>query len=236
MIKCIAIDDEPIALSIISRYCEQRGGVTLETYSSPRLGMQRVREWRPDVVLLDIEMNGTSGIELARQLPPSCCLIFTTAYAHYALEGFEVNAVDFLHKPYFYARFDRAMQKAEQWLKMHDLLAASESPARQLRLKSEYKNVSVSADAILYVESIDNYVKVHLADGTSVFSKISLRTVEEQLPQGEFIRIHRSFLVPRCRIAGFSRSEVTLTKDGRTLPIGRTYLEEVVSLLRENDG
>lgn len=187
-------------------------------------------------MLLDIEMNGTSGIELARQLPPSCCLIFTTAYAHYALEGFEVNAVDFLHKPYFYARFDRAMQKAEQWLKMHDLLAASESPARQLHLKSEYKNVSVSADAILYIESIDNYVKVHLADGMSVLSKISLRTVEEQLPQGEFIRIHRSFLVPRCRIAGFSRFEVTLTKDGRTLPVGRKYLEEVVSLLRENDG
>ena len=73
MIKCIAIDDEPIALSIISRYCEQRGGVTLETYSSPRLGMQRIREWQPDIVFLDIEMNGTSGIDLARQLPPYCC-------------------------------------------------------------------------------------------------------------------------------------------------------------------
>lgn len=122
MIKCIAIDDEPIALSIISRYCEQHGGIELETYSSPRIGMQRIRNWLPDVVFLDIEMNGTSGIELARQLPQSCCLIFTTAYAHYALEGFEVNAVDFLHKPFFYERFNRAMQRAEQWLRMHDLL------------------------------------------------------------------------------------------------------------------
>lgn len=235
MIKCIAIDDEPIALSIVGRYCEQRGGITLETYSSPRLGMQRIREWRPDIVLLDIEMNGTSGIELARQLPSSCCLIFTTAYAHYALDGFEVNAVDFLHKPYFYERFDRAIQKAEQWLRMHDLLNASESPARQLRLKSEYRNVTVSIDAILYVESIDNYVNVHLADGTSVLSKIPLHAVEEQLPQGEFIRIHRSFLVPRCRIASFSRSEVTLTKNGKSLPIGKKYSDEVTSLLRECD-
>lgn len=233
MMKVIAIDDEPIALSIISRYCERRGGMTLETYSAPRIGMQRIREWQPDIVLLDIEMNGTSGIELARQLPPSCCLIFTTAYAHYALDGFEVNAVDFLHKPYFYERFDRAMRKAEQWLQMHDLLRVSESAARQIILKSEYRNVTLSVGSILYVESIDNYIKVHLADSTSVFSKIPLRSMEEQLPRGEFIRIHRSFLVARNRIASFTRSEVTLTKNGKTLPIGKKYLDDVISLLEE---
>lgn len=232
MMKCIAIDDEPIALSIISRYCERRGGIVLETYSSPRLGMQRVCEWRPDVVFLDIEMNGTSGIELAHKLPASCCLIFTTAYAHYALEGFELNAVDFLHKPYFYERFDRAMQKAEQWLRMHDLLSLSESASRQLLLKSEYKNVTLSIDTILYVESIDNYVKVHLADGTSVLSKISLRSLEEQLPPEEFVRIHRSFVVSRSRVAKFTRTEVVLAKTGKTLPVGKKYAEEVMSLFR----
>lgn len=231
--KCIAIDNEPIALSIISRYCEQRGDVELETYSSPRIGMKRICEWMPDIVFLDIEMNGTSGIELARQLPPSCCLIFTTAYAQYALDGFEVNAVDFLHKPFFYERFNRALQKAEQWLHMHDLLQVSESATRRLILKSDYKNVTIFVDSILYIESIDNYVKVHLADGTSVLSKISLRAVSEQLPQGEFIRIHRSFLIPRIRITGFSRSQVTIGKDYRTLPIGKKYLDDVISLLKE---
>lgn len=231
MLKCIAIDDEPIALSIISRYCKQRGGIELETYSSPRIGMKRICEWMPDIVFLDIEMNGASGIELARQLPPSCCLIFTTAYAHYALDGFEVNAVDFLHKPYFYERFNRAMQKTEQWLHMHDLLQVAESATRQLMLKSEYKNVALSVDTILYIESIDNYVKVHLADGTSVLSKISLRAVEEQLPQGEFVRIHRSFLVPRSRITGFSRSEVVLGRNGKTLPIGKKYMDNVIARL-----
>lgn len=233
MIKVIAIDDEPIALSIISQYCERRGGIMLETYTSPRIGMQRIREWLPDIILLDIEMNGTSGIELARQIPSSCCLIFTTAYANYALEGFEVDAVDFLHKPYFYERFDRAMRKAEQWLQMHDLLRVSESAARQIILKSEYRNVTLSVDSILYIESIDNYVQVHLADGTSVFSKISLRNMEAQLPQGEFIRIHRSFVVARSRIVGFSRSEVTLSKNGKTLPIGKKYLTDVIAILAE---
>lgn len=235
MLKCIAIDDEPIALSIISQYCERHGGVVLETFSSPRLGMQRVRECQPDIVFLDIEMNGTSGIELARQLPPSCCLIFTTAYAHYALDGFEVNAVDFLYKPYFYERFERAMQKAEQWLRMHDLLNISESTARQLLLKSEYKNVALSVDTILYIESIDNYVKVHLTDGSSVLSKIPLRSIEEQLPQGEFIRIHRSFVVPRNRITRFTRSEVMLAKTGKSLPVGKKYAEDVMMLLGKDE-
>lgn len=233
--KCIAIDDEPIALSIISRYCERRGGVTLETYSSPRQGMQRIREWAPEIVFMDIEMNGVSGIGLARQLPPSCCLIFTTAYAQYALEGFEVNAVDFLHKPYFYERFERAMQKAEQWLRMHDLLRTSESAARQLLLKSEYKNVAVPVDAILYIESIDNYVKVHLSDGTSVLSKIPLRSVEEQLPAGVFLRIHRSFVVARSRVTRFTRTEVVLGQGGKLLPVGKKYADEMLRSLGKKD-
>lgn len=229
MMRCIAIDDEPIALEIIRNYCGRRGGVELETYVSPQLGMQRIREWQPDVVLLDIEMHGTSGIELARRLPPACCLIFTTAYARYALDGFEVDAVDFLHKPYFYERFDRALQKAEQWMRMHDLLCVSESSARQLLLKSEYKNVMVPVDSILYIESVDNYVRIHRADGTSVLSKVSLHGIWEQLPLGEFIRIHRSFVVPKSRIAKFTCTEVVLAKTGRKLPIGKKYAEEVAS-------
>ena len=233
--RCVAIDDEPIALDIVSRYCERRGDVTLETFSSPRLGMQRIREWKPDIVLLDIELNGMSGIELARQLPQPCCLIFTTAYAQYALDGFEVDAVDFLHKPYFYERFERAMQKAERWLRMHDLLHVSESVTRQIVLKSEYRNVTLSVDTIIYVESIGNYVKAHLADGSSVFSKIPLHSVEEQLPQGEFIRIHRSFVVAKNRIAGFTRSEVSLGKTDKRLPIGKKYAENVMNTLEKED-
>ena len=218
MIRCIAIDDEPIALSIVRQYCERRGGIELETYSSPRAGMARVKEWRPDVVFLDIEMNGMSGIELARELPPACCLVFTTAYAHYALDGFEVDAVDFLHKPYFYERFERAMRIAE-------------SASRSLVLKADYKNVSVAVDTILYIESLDNYVRVHTIDGATVTSKISLRAVEEQLPDGEFIRIHRSFVVPEKRIAKFSSTEVVLSKCGKRLPVGKTYSEAAMAVL-----
>ena len=115
MLKCIAIDDEPIALNIIESYCQQHGEIQLETFTSPQEGMNRIKEISPDIVFMDIEMTGYSGIELAKELPADSALIFTTAYANYALEGFDVDAVDFLHKPYFYERFCRAIQKAEQW-------------------------------------------------------------------------------------------------------------------------
>lgn len=231
MLKCIAIDDEPIALSIIERFCQKRGDIELEKFSSPRTGLKRILERVPDIVLLDIEMNGISGIELAKELPSTCALIFTTAFANYALEGFEVNAVDFLHKPYFYERFCRAIQKAEQWLKMRDLLSISESSERQLMLNSDYKKVAISIDTILYIESIDNYVQAHLSDGSTILSKISLKSVEEQLPENEFIRIHRSYLVARSRITGFNSREVELSRSGLTLPIGRKYTSDVIAIL-----
>ncbi|MCM1311274.1 MAG: LytTR family DNA-binding domain-containing protein [Bacteroides sp.] len=232
MIRCIAIDDEPMALSIICKYCERRGGVELETYTSPRAGMQRILEARPDIVFLDIEMNGTSGIELARRLPGGCALIFTTAFAQYAVDGFEVNAVDFLHKPYFYDRFHKAMDKAEQWLRMNDLLAISEAASRQLILKAEYKNVAVAIDNICYIESMDNYIRVHLADQTSVMSKMSLRSIEEMLPADEFIRVHRSYVVPKSRIVRFTRTEIVLNKNGKVIPVGRKYIDVIVSALK----
>lgn len=105
---------------------------------------------------------------------------------------------------------------------------------QQIVLKSEYKNVTIPINIILYIESVDNYVKVHLADDSSVFSKIPLRGMEEQLPPGEFVRIHRSFVVARNSIARFTHSEVTLSKTGKILPVGKKYAEEVMAMLGGN--
>lgn len=225
MITCIAIDDEPIALSIIRKFCEKRGGISLETYSMPRRGMQRVLETHPDVVMLDIEMNGINGIELARQLPDTCCLIFTTAYAHYAVEGFEVNAVDFLHKPFFYERFEKAMTKAERWIVARDLITGMGAEKKVLVVKSEYRNVSIPTDLISYVESLENYICIHKIDGTKVKSKLPLHVVENMLPTGDFVRIHRSYIVARKRVVGFNNSEVSISGESRPLPIGKKYAE-----------
>jgi DNA-binding LytR/AlgR family response regulator len=225
--KCIAIDDEPIALSILREFCDKYGNIELRTFTSPGMGLQAVLKHNPDVLFLDIEMNGTSGIEIARQVPKSTCIIFTTAYAQYAIEGFEVDAVDFLHKPYFYERFERAMEKAEHRLQYQGLLKGEDLPGRQIVVKSDYKNVPVSINKIDYIESIDNYVRIHLLDGQDVVSKIPLHSVEKMVPEGVFVRIHRSYLVPISRIESFTRTEIVLATSGKVLPIGKTYADDV---------
>lgn len=232
MIRCIAIDDEPVALKILENWCLRYGKIELETFSIPRLGMERIWKVRPDVVFMDIEMNGISGIDLARQLPEDTCLIFTTAYAGYAVDSYDVNAVDFLHKPYFYARFEKAMRKAEKVLRAESLLSFSESATRSVLLKSRYRNVSVSFDKIVYAESMDNYLKVHLSDNTTVVSKYSISNLESKLPEGEFLRIHRSFIVAVKLVSSFTRSTVTLGNAGVTLPVGRKYAPSVESALK----
>lgn len=149
MIKCIAIDDEPIALSIIQEYCKNYGEIDLETYTSPIAGMERIKSVCPDIVFLDIEMNSHNGVALARELPPGTCLIFTTAYSQYALDGFNVDAIDFLHKPIFYPRFERAMEKATKWLGKKE-----DKPQREtITLKVEHKNVVVDIDDITFINT-----------------------------------------------------------------------------------
>lgn len=229
--KCIAIDDEPIALAIIAQYCERKGNIELETFTNPQSGMLRIKESHPDLVLLDIEMNGVSGVELAKQLPLDCCLIFTTAYAQYALDGFEVNAVDFLHKPFFYERFDRAVQKAEAWIKVHRMMSLPKSVERQITLKVEYKNVTIPTDNILYIEAMDNYIKLYRINKTTVLSQITIKRILEMLPSDEFIRVHRSYIVPISKVVRFTKQQVLLTDALIEIPIGRIYAEQVYARL-----
>lgn len=222
MIRCIAIDDEPIALSIIQEYCRKFGDVELETYTSPIAGMERIRSIHPDLVFLDIEMNSHNGVALARELPSGTCLIFTTAYSQYALDGFNVDAVDFLHKPIFYPRFERAMEKAIRWMGKKD-----DAPQRRdtITLKVEHKNVIVDVDDITYVEAMDNYVKVFRQGLHMVLSQITMKEMESILPADRFIRVHRSFIVSLNAIDKFSNRKIYLRNSDNIIPVGRKYVE-----------
>lgn len=226
MIKCIAIDDEPIALSIIQEYCKRYGDIELETFTSPIVGMERVRSMHPDIVFLDIEMNSHNGVTLAGELPPDVCRIFTTAYSQYALDGFNVDAVDFLHKPIFYPRFERAMEKAVRWLGKND-----SKPQRDvITLKVEYKNVIVDIDDITFVEAMDNYVKVFRHNLNMVLSQITMKEMESILPDNKFIRVHRSFIVSLNAIDKFSNRKIYIRNSDRTIPVGRKYIESFNNL------
>lgn len=226
MIKCIAIDDEPIALSIIQEYCRKYGDVELETYTSPITGMERVRSMLPDIVFLDIEMNSHNGVVLAGELPEGTCLIFTTAYSQYALDGFNVDAVDFLHKPIFYQRFERAMEKALKWLGRKE----PDSRRDAIMLKVEHKNVVVDIDDIIYIEAMDNYVKVFRRNKPMVLSQITMKDMETMLPADRFNRVHRSFIVSLYAIDRFSNRKISLHGLDRPIPVGRKYVESFNNL------
>ena len=156
--NCIAIDDEPVALSVLARYCERMGGMELKCYSDPVVGMREVKRAAPDLLFLDIRMGEISGVELAREIPKGTFLVFTTAYAQYAVDGFDLDAVDFLHKPFSYPRFCRAVEKAQQLRTLRELTRQPVSEEEAITVKVEYKNVKIPLREIVYIEAMDNYV------------------------------------------------------------------------------
>ncbi|MFR9602958.1 MAG: LytTR family DNA-binding domain-containing protein [Rikenellaceae bacterium] len=225
--KCIAIDDEPIALSIISSYCQVYPHIELTTFTNPVEGMEAVTFLRPDVVFLDIEMNDYSGLELARQLPHDTILIFTTAHASYALNGYEVNAVDFLHKPFSPDRFDAALSRATQILEVRQKAKSVEDKKESvITIKVEYQNVTIPTNSIVYIEAMDNYIKINTLDKGPVLTKMSIKYLLELLPPTEFIRIHRSYLVAKSQISTYSKQIVKL-HDGKSISVGRIYAEDL---------
>lgn len=224
MIRCIAIDDEPIALRIISEYCRRHGDITLETFTSPVAGMERIRATRPDIVFLDIELNSCNGLQLARSLPEGTSLIFTTAYPEYALEGFEVNAVDFLHKPIFYPRFLQALEKAVRWG------AGRPSSPETITLKAGYKNVPVRPDEIKYIEAMDNYVKIYRLNLPMIVAQITMKEIATLLPEEKFVRVHRSYIVSIPFIESYTNRQLTLRDTEIDIPVGRKYLHAIQSL------
>lgn len=226
MIKCVAIDDEPIALSIIQEYCNKYGDIELRCFTSPIEGMDCINSYHPDIVFLDIEMNSHNGLELARELPEEVCLIFTTAYASYALDGFNVDAVDFLHKPIFYPRFEKAIEKARKYMN----LSSSDSIVDTVTLKSGHKNVVVSLKDVILVEAMDNYVKIYRKSLPPVVSQITMKDIETLLPDGKFVRIHRSYIISVAYVEKFSNRLVYMTDFQRPVPVGRKYISSFNNL------
>lgn len=225
-ITCIAIDDEPMALLVVEQFCRRKGGMELTTFSEPRVGLEEICRRKPDLVFLDIQMNSLNGLEIADRLPRECCFIFTTAYAEYALDGFDLDAVDFLHKPFSYERFEVAVEKA-----LRRIHARRPSAPESLVVKQEYNNVSIPLSDILYVEALGNYVKIVRASGGHVLTRTNLKTITDLLPAADFLRIHRSYVVPVASVVSFTRSRVMLKGREEGLPVGTQYVTQVLEAL-----
>ena len=227
-IVCIAIDDEPIALSIIARFCEHHGGLTLSTYSEPQAGLEAIQNTKPEIVFLDIEMNDINGLQIARKLPKDTCLIFTTAYTEYALDGFNLDAADYLHKPFSYDRFEKSIARAMRRLES----MRSIEQARTIVVKQEYDSILIPVSDILYIEAMENYIKIHRVSGIRTTSRMSLKSIIELLPEDHFLRIHRSYVVARSKVRGFNRQRIQLLPDVE-LPVGRLYADGVMSVFTD---
>lgn len=231
--KCIAIDDEPIALSIIRQFCQRSGDIELTTYTDPVEGLQRVKDTRPDLVFLDIEMGGINGIDVARRLPAGVFLVFTTAYAEFAVDGFDLDAVDFLHKPFSYSRFERAVEKVKRLQDLQRLQSRPVFADEEITLKVEYKNVRIRLADIEYIEAMDNYIRVILTSDKPVLSQTSMKTVMELLPAERFMRVHKSYIVPLHKIAAYSRRQLTQYHRNVELPVGRVYADEFIERMKQ---
>ena len=219
-ITCIAIDDEPMALLIIEQFCRRKGNITLSTFSEPSTGLRAIEETEPDLVFLDIEMNSISGLDIAKELSPDCCFIFTTAHANYALEGFDLDAVDFLLKPFSYERFEKAVDKALRRMEPQSAILQD-----TLIVKQEYCNVSIPMDDITYIEALGNYVKIFRLSGGYVLSHTNMKAIMNQLPQQAFIRIHRSFIIAASKVEKYTKNYVKIVGKAAALPVGKKYAE-----------
>lgn len=220
-INCVAIDDEPWALLVIEQFCKRKGGIQLTTFNEPLAGLREIQHHEPDLIFLDIEMNSLNGLAIARTLTDKSCFIFTTAHAQYALEGFNLDAVDFLHKPFAYERFEKAVDKA-----IRRIEANSAKQSSSLIVTREYTQVVIPIDDILYIEAMENYTKIFRKSGKYVLARTSLKAILEKLPDNRFIRVHKSYVVPIEQIGCYTHKSVILEQVPTPIPIGKAYAEE----------
>ncbi len=216
--KAIAIDDEPPALRIITHFCSKGEGVELlKTFTSTVEASRFLQENPVDLLFLDINMPAISGIDFYRSLPEKCMVIFTTAYAEYAVEGFNLQAVDYLLKPFTFERFQQAVTKAREY---HRFLNQSE-PSRYIYIRADYSVYKIDVADIMFVEGLDDYLKIHLHQSKPIVARLTMKSLMQQLPAEDFIRVHRSFIVPFSRIESVRNKIIQLADE--EIPIGASY-------------
>jgi len=230
MMTCIAVDDEPLAIELMETYIAQVPGLELKcTFTDAISAWGYLQRTPVDLVFLDIQMPDISGIQLARSLNRrSPLIIFTSAYGKYAVEGFNVDAVDYLLKPFEFSRFQEAIKKAKEFKEMYQASGTGEDQA--IFVKSDYQNVRIATKDILFIEGFDDYIRIHLDSGKSINTLMSLKSILEKLPEQDFIRIHRSYIVSVKKIQRIHNQMIQI--GDKELPIGKSYVEYIKSLLK----
>lgn len=218
----IAIDDEPIALDIVANHASKVPFLDLKaSFNNAFEAITYLQQNKVDLIFLDIKMPDISGIDFLKSLSKPPMVIFTTAYSEHAVQSFELDAVDYLLKPFSLSRFLKACNKAKELI---DLRAQAPMPQSDfIFVKDGYEQVKVWLKDINYIEASGNYTQFHLADNKLISSRITINELAEILPANQFVRTHRAFIIAKDKISKYDRSQVWIGE--KTIPIGTTYYD-----------
>jgi DNA-binding LytR/AlgR family response regulator len=218
-IRCLIIDDEPPALDLLESYVVRTPFLELTGKCMNAFKVLEIIDQQSiDLLFLDIQMPDFNGIELSRTLGTNISVIFTTAFQQYAIEGYKVDAIDYLLKPFNYEEFLKAAKKARERFRLTKSFTREESQESILFVRSGYMQVKIDLKNVLYIESLKDYVKIHLVEpAPPVLSLMSLKTLENCLPKQNFLRIHRSYIINLERIDAIERSQVLIGKERITI-------------------
>lgn len=242
IIKSIAIDDEPLALRQIKSYSSKVENLELvNTFSNPIKALTYLEQNEVDLLFVDINMPDLTGLELVRSLKKRPFVVFTTAYSEYAVEGFRLDAVDYLLKPFSFEDFKHAVEKVRSLIELVNIAKQSDGVAQEaipqdkeyITIKADYKTTLIKVSDIIYVESEGEYVRLHLTDGTSIMTLFRLKNMNSALPEEMFMRIHRSYIVNLKYVSGYVKGRVFLTNKC-DLPIGELYRAEFHKYFEKN--
>lgn len=226
-LRCAVVDDEPLALGLMASYVKKTPFLELVgSYSSAVQAMQEMHDHPVDLLFLDIQMPELNGLDYSRMLPRQTRVVFTTAFNQYAIDGYRVNALDYLLKPISYPDFLQAANKAQDWFKLLEQgqkeHTDSSDSIRSIFVKSEYKLIQIELKNILYIEGLKDYVKIYEENSAKpIMSLMSMKSLEEMLPASRFIRVHRSYIVQKEKIRIIDHNRIVF---GNTyIPIGDNY-------------
>jgi DNA-binding LytR/AlgR family response regulator len=229
MINAIAIDDEPLALELLKKFCSQIDYLALKkTFTRTSEAKQYLENFPVDLLFLDIEMPDISGLDFYKSLKECKLVIFTTAFSEYAVEGFTLSAVDYLLKPIKFNRFEQAIIKTRDYLEY--INNTNSENDNYLFVRSEYKLYKLPLSEIRYIEGLDNYVRIFMENHKPIMSHKSLKGVCERLPNNMFLRVHRSFIVNTKKNISYSNKYIYI--DDKKIPVGISYEENVKSFFR----
>lgn len=222
MMTAIAIDDEPLAITVIQSLCDKSGCINLQkTFTQPNEALKHLRKFPIDLIFCDIQMPAMTGIKLVESLQQDTMVIFTTAFSEYAAISYELNAIDYLLKPINQKRFTQAITKAQEYYNY--INQKSDSADKNIFIRADFNLVKIPLTDILYIEGFADYLKIYIKDRKTIMARMTMKDMMEKLPSTDFIRVHRSYILPFSKIEAVRGATIFIGDN--EFPIGRTYTD-----------